>query len=351
MKKAISLILALFLVPLAFAADIELYVNDQVASGSYDISPGGKIEFSLEQDSGILIKKVEVESVSNLYKTLIENEIQKTTYDRAPEKKRNDYGYILPPQVPSGKNKIKMIVYYSDAFFNDKKIEREFFLNTVGGSFTTKVLLWLLPQDAETELLNKITNYKIARLNSELEIKDFTKKDIEALGLNSKTFWDNLNSGKVQVDIKKLGTKQKTIVVGNAEPAKEHLKVGDENPDITIIANSYKVEIAGKKITKTKFRISVPAGKERLREGELVLVVPKKEASSSNFINFAEEPEIINPDPVVKWAFKNVPQDQVKDYTYTIDGDIQNFETIAAASAEHTSFITKLFRIIVGWFI
>ena len=66
-------------------------------------------------------------------------------------------------------------------------------------------------------------------------------------------------------------------------------------------------------------------------------------ARNASDISFSEMPEIVQEDPVVKWAFMNIPQGQIKDYSYVVDSDAANFDTLAAATAEKPSF---LFRVI-----
>ena len=83
----------------------------------------------------------------------------------------------------------------------------------------------------------------------------------------------------------------------------------------------------------------------------LSAVEPHEIAQHVNDVIFSDDPEVLQEDPVVKWAFTHVPQDQAKDYTFTVDKDIENFDTLAAASAEKPSLLYRMLKWILSFFI
>ena len=122
---------------------------------------------------------------------------------------------------------------------------------------------------------------------------------------------------------------------------------GKKNPDVIVTKNVYEVSKGQSSIDKSKLIFSIKAQEESLSNINLLLVIPKTVAKDINALDFSEEPEIIEKDPVIKWAFKNIPQGQTKDYAYTVSQDVQNFETLAVASADRPSWVARLIKKII----
>jgi hypothetical protein len=122
---------------------------------------------------------------------------------------------------------------------------------------------------------------------------------------------------------------------------------GKIHPDVKVTTNVFKVKLGDKEFTKSKIHISVPA-EQHLSKVNIVAIIPKEIAETAEAPDFSEMPLVLEADPVVKWAFKNIPQNQHKDYTFTVDGDAQNFETIAVASAKKPSWLARLIMFFIG---
>jgi len=120
---------------------------------------------------------------------------------------------------------------------------------------------------------------------------------------------------------------------------------------------SIKDPETNKETKTTEFAIQIPEGNL-----EIIEEIPKSVAKNVNQISFSVEPEVIEEDPVVKWAFQNTPQKDEKKYsqtegvktfnetssqsntsivqsaiteiTYSVDGEVEDLSTTIAAEAD-----------------
>jgi len=79
----------------------------------------------------------------------------------------------------------------------------------------------------------------------------------------------------------------------------------------------------------TEFVIEVPEANGTI---EIIEEIPKSVAQNVSQISFSVDPEIIEEDPVVKWAFQNVPQKEEKKYAQT--KGVQTFNETTANADE-----------------
>ncbi|MEM3126521.1 MAG: hypothetical protein QW331_00425 [Candidatus Woesearchaeota archaeon] len=141
------------------------------------------------------------------------------------------------------------------------------------------------------------------------------------------------------------------------EFAQEFEELKDDIPvEVEVTTKVFEIEHEGKEIVKSKITIEVPATKETLEKGEVLVFIPKEIAQSTDQITFSEKPIILEKDPLVKWEFKDVPQGSTKAYSYVVDGNAQTYKTIAVAAEkkeikvqqESNSLGAMLFLFIVG---
>lgn len=123
---------------------------------------------------------------------------------------------------------------------------------------------------------------------------------------------------------------------------------GKLNPDVRVEKRALRIEYKDSALDQTEFVYSVEPPKGGLSSFELVVEIPKEVAKSVKDIDFRVQPDqVIKDDPVVKWMLKNIPQDKVAEYSFTVDGDVQNFDTLAVAAGDRPSVPQR----IVNWFL
>jgi len=138
----------------------------------------------------------------------------------------------------------------------------------------------------------------------------------------------------------------KDIRVKRPDLAKE--VKGGLNPDVKVEKRALRIEYKNASIDQTEFVYSVEPPNGGLSAFELVVEIPKDVANSVKDIDFKVQPDqVIKDDPVVKWMLKNIPQDKVAEYSFTVDGDVQNFDTLAVAAGDRPSVPQR----IVNWFL
>ncbi|MBW3021552.1 hypothetical protein KY328_01400, partial [Candidatus Woesearchaeota archaeon] len=152
-------------------------------------------------------------------------------------------------------------------------------------------------------------------------------------------------------EIEEVDSKIETLKYDDMEIPDKYLKLlkGKLHPDVVVTTKVYEVSNGDNVIDKSKVTYSVTADEE-LFDVEVLVVVPKDIAGDVKELVFSEMPEVIEKDPVIKWAFKNIPQGQTKDYAFTVSKDVQNFDTLAVAAADNPSWLTRLIRKIIEAF-
>ncbi len=192
-----------------------------------------------------------------------------------------------------------------------------------------------LPQEISEEIPVEV------EYEEELETfgeEDLTQEDLQELGV------ENFS----QVEVEEVYEAEESYSFEEITPPTEEFReefeeLKDDMPlEVEVTTEVFELEYEGKEITKSKITIEVPATKETLERGEVLVYIPKEIASSTNNIVFSEQPIIIQDDPVVKWAFQNVPQGETKTYSYTVNGNAQNFKTLAVAAEKQPSFLQRM---------
>ena len=141
---------------------------------------------------------------------------------------------------------------------------------------------------------------------------------------------------KVKKDVvKKLKQKQHFDKIRDHPKAKKFIKKQiKRHYEVRIRTEQFDISKNDAKVDKSRVSLILNATDDEIEAGELLVVIPKEIAESIDNVTFSEDPEILEDDPVVKWAFKNIPQGEYKEYSYTVDKDVQTFETLVEAITE-----------------
>lgn len=380
-KHHISLILACIVTiliaaasaPSAHASDIEILVGDQPFKDSYTLKPGQQIEITTKIDAGVLIKEANIKSSNPLFQDMLGHAFESEQFHRDAVMQENKATITLPPILPSGTSTLSIDIKY-DKDFSDNEFKAATSLEVDGGSRMLWLASKLLTDQTATELSNWLTGYKIPRANPELTMDDLTETDLTELGITNEDYLQTIALVKEASDLRAAGktrAAETTLAAGKGKlpiikeiaskeirsklgelkvksPKAEEELGGPLMPQVTLTQKTYIVTAGDKKITKSKITISVTSNSNGgvSRVGTVVFI-PKEVAQVADEIGFGQKPAIVDPDPVVKWAFKNIPQDQAKDYTFTVNKDVQNFEILAGATAEKPSLMFRIIKWII----
>ena len=315
-------------------------------SGLVQVNAGQELNIVFTVDEGVLIKKIKTISDNALFESMLNQNLKADEFDRNEKKTEKAIKFEIPKELPSVKGKITVLVEFDDLEGNSNSETSEFELEITAGSNALNLVTKFMPKAAIRALLNQLTNYEVPRINPNLETKELELKDYEALGLTKQDFLKG-----VKPAIKEVAKVEKELSIDDAKQKgddkfKENANKlsGDENPQVKISAKVFDVSASGKTIKKSKVLVSIPAQNDLLTEGNVVVFIPKEVAQSADKLSFSEQPEILQMDPIIKWSFENVPQGQVKDLAYTVDGDATKAieASSAAAAAEHPGWFTKL---------
>ncbi|MEA3430606.1 MAG: hypothetical protein U9R08_05010 [Nanoarchaeota archaeon] len=355
MKKVLMISLLLLILPLAYALeDIEIKVDSAEIGSNIEFVPGTMVKVEIVKNNVLFIKNIDVDSENPVIEQVFYNKLSGIgTHDSAI--------FEVPMEMPSGNFKTTLIFDYYDKEYVHKRYTKTTVIESEGGSGAAGGLSGLLSDEDAAELVNEQMNVQIERLDPELQHIELNKKDLLDLGIDVDDFVKGIEllqqgkrgeAAKFLPEINKVDSDKRTLVYEKQEIETKMLRQikGKRHPDVKVVKNIYEVINDDKSIDKSKLTYSVTAEEENINGLELLLVVPKDIAKNVKMLDFSEEPEVIEEDPVIKWAFKNIPQGQTKDYSFTVSKDVQNFDTLAAAAADSPSWLSKLIKKIVGVF-
>lgn len=360
----------------ASAQDVEILIDGSPIAKSYVAKPGGQLEVTTRIDAGVLIREVSIKSDNPFFQEILGHAFDSAGFHRDAVAQENKAMVILPETVPAGRSSISINIRY-DKDFEDRTYRTDTTLDIDGGSRILGLLSKVVTEQTATELSNWLTGYQIPRANPELTIDDLSKEDLAALGITTGDYLQTialakeasmlLAEGKAPESEALMAASRrklpsiKEIASVETTPELGELKVrspkgadeldGPITPLVTLTAKTYLVSAGENQITKSKITASVFSPEnEGISKVSTVVLIPKEVAKTAADVDFGQTPTIIDPDPVVKWAFKNIPQDQAKDYTFTLNQDVQNFEVLASATAERPSLMFRIIKWIIERF-
>lgn len=359
------IVIVSLLVPTVSADDIVLFLDNQPLPDSYELVPGSVLDTGITVGEGILITRVDILTDNNAIKEFA-NQLIPKEFDRPLEQHTKHMQIPLPSKLPTSSDDVGIKISYLDKDFSEHVFERHIQLSVTQGTWWMTALSTITRSQTAVELANALGHAQLSRLDPELRPEDVTKEDLDALEITPAQYFDGLKMLRDAAELEKKGDTKKAnqfrleagkllpqpTKKGTSSESKTLSDVASKNtylaqmsgaftPLVTTSKNVYTVEHGGKSITKSKVVISVPAEDRTISNVDLVAVIPKEAASDVSELSFSEEPEILEADPVVKWAFQNIPQGQIKDYSYTVNADAHNFETLAAATAEKPSLLYR----------
>ncbi|MBW3003524.1 hypothetical protein KY337_03100 [Candidatus Woesearchaeota archaeon] len=342
MKKLLILLLALLIIPVAYSQDIVFYIDGQELGKQVELIPGSYVELEIMKNNVAFINSIDIKSESPIYEQVFYNYISN-------DRSYGDYYRIqVPEEVPDGDYSTTLYVDYYDRTWTHKRYTKTAVLSAEGSKAAS-----MLPAGAASAIVNKFTGMRISRLNPALVHTDLTKSDLVELEIEPEEFVECLESRYKEClpEIEEVDSKIETLKYDDMEIPDKYLKLlkGKLHPDVVVTTKVYEVSNGDNVIDKSKVTYSVTADEE-LFDVEVLVVVPKDIAGDVKELVFSEMPEVIEKDPVIKWAFKNIPQGQTKDYAFTVSKDVQNFDTLAVAAADNPSWLTRLIRKIIEAF-
>lgn len=340
-KAIISAIILILSMNLAHAKDVSISIDGKEMGGTYTISPGQTIEGSMTLAKGVRLERVRVNSTSELFTEMIRQNLPGGGM-YAPIETTRSSSFIVPDAIPNLDDDVTIELLYFDAALNMKTENIVLHLQTEKTGFLSK-LIGILPTQTAIELANALSHRKLDRINSSLMNEDISIEDMRYLGVTQM----QVASGAVQR--KELSRQTEEIEYSSVQGQDENLELsGAYNPNISVVRSVYSLSYGGKSLIKSKIVLSIPSIDKTMSNLQVVLVVPKEVAKSAGLLDTSEDAEVLKDDPVIKWAFTNIPQGETKDYSYTVNSDVQNFPTVASASATKPSMLFRMIMWIIG---
>jgi len=335
--------------------NIDVLVNNDTLPPDLTVGSQDSASFKIYVPPGSEIEGVTVDSDNLFFKygmeALLTEQIIQSQFSGEKE-------VAVQVPLPPGEGDVAVSVDYVGENLDDKKEEFRTHLTVEGDDKLLGTFIGLLSDEAIADLAGELGAIRLLPRDDKLTYRDLRKEDIDKLGVSVTEFYEakrKVAQKLVDVSqadlpqIEEIAEKEQKYNLNDVQDLfKDYAKElkGKIHPDVVVKTHVYKIKIGDKEITKSKIHISILAD-EALSKINIVALIPKEIASTASFADFSEQPIVLKDDPVVKWAFKNIPQDQHKDYTFTVDGDAQNFDTIAVAAAKKPSWLARF----IAWII
>lgn len=328
--------------------DIRIFVDGKEEPEKVTLTQGQTLNLIFKIKEGVLIKRVKIDSKSEMVKHILEQYLPKRK--RAMTNEEFIHRVKIPEKLLKGNFPVTYTIQYVDKNFNEKEHKYNLVFNVPEGSR----MLGILMNRADASAINSVMKRRLERIPKEITFDDITAEDLEKLGIRKENFFEMLKNNRNLPEIHRKKQEEETLDFDNMmEKRKDtfkQLKKMKEKKKVEISKNVYEIKYGERSIVKSKIIMSVPSDKNT-GEGAVIVEIPKEIAETTDEMIWAREvPEILEEDPVIKWAFKNIPQNEVKDYAFTVDKDVQNFEILAAGAAENPGLLSKLFAWIAGMF-
>ncbi|MEK6823138.1 MAG: hypothetical protein AABY13_04880 [Nanoarchaeota archaeon] len=321
----------------------------------------GAIEFTVQLGPGVSIQRVAVRSPNRLVQRALTQFLSELAGEGSDVCANKTKTWEVPPRFPDIRAPITIGAVYTDAGLERRRVSEESTLIIPGKK---GFLAALLSEDGEELLAARMLGPR-KRLERELTLLDITPGDLEALGITKEdilkalALWragDREGAMKIIGEFKKVReSRRKSVRDERAKLAERFRKAmededkGDLKIDPDVDVRVFEIVRGDKTITKSKVTLEIPQG-TTMGDGSLIVYIPKELAESVDDMEFSEDVDVIDEDPVVKWAFKNIPQEEYREYSFTVDGDAQNFEVVAQAAASKPAVLTRFMLWLVGLF-
>ncbi len=264
----------------------------------------------------------------------------------------------VPKQFPAGDYPVRIIAIVISPGERPERIELETIIRLEG-----KGGLTMLPRDARSIMAARLMEREPVRRDANWE--DLNEEDLKRLGITEDDYEEGmmlLMAGKKAAaaallgDLSPAGEERREMSEDMLDKMDSKLRdkiksrLGRRGIDPVVEARVFEFEHDGNTLLKSRLVIEVPA-EDELQDGSVVVVIPKSVAQSVADIVF-ENPdfEVIEDDPVVKWAFGAVKKGDTAEVAMTVDGDASGEDVVAIASGVKPSAWTKFWLWIAGMF-
>jgi hypothetical protein len=325
-----------------------------------DVTPVGR-SFTVTVGLGpnVMLQSVYTKTDRPVVQDAISKAFTNIPRERSPMCVNFTQQFQIANMIAGGEFPLKLVFVLSDADLQTRKVvvDTRIVLPGKGGGWLSEDIL---------TLLNARKQGPPKRLIRDVTPDDLGPADLERLGISLDDYHKCialLREGAKEAAaqycgrIKQVRQMRKNTTAedegGLADKIRRRIDLalnGSKTLDTEVDTRVFEISHGNNSIKKTRVTINIPA-RFTLSQGGVVLYIPKELAQSADAIIFTDLPdEILENDPVVKWAFSNVPQDQYREYGFTVDGDAQNFDVVAKAAADEPSLLTRLILWIVGMF-
>ncbi len=353
-KYLIFCIMFLLLVSTASAEDISITFDDNPIGTPLTIQAGGKLTIKYDVVPGLYVKEVRATSDAPAMENYIERYIGMVG-DK--EVKSSTKEITLPKTLPDGTFMMDVMIVYDNAQGVEKIQKHSMQITVEGGS---GLLGWLAKntgKDVFFAVKNVFEPVIIERENPEMTPGDLIGSGLEEIGLTTA----DINAGKYTMELvkdippveMKTSATNSLQAVSNTKASGAYNRIeGDYEITITKSAKVYKITNTanGESVLRAKVLLSVtsPGG---VYDVETMEVIPKSISDNTGNMGFVELPVILEADPIVKWNFDYVPEEQAKDYTYVTEKGMDNVDTTTISKGFEVGAFAKfvVFLIKGGW--
>jgi len=354
-KYIIFCMMIVLLASFANAEDMAIKFDGNPIGTPLDLQTGGMMVVVTDVAGGVYVKEVRATSEAAIIENHIERYIGLVGEKRKNESKTTTKDIRLPTDLPNGDFDVNVMIVYDDAQDVERILTYDMEVSVEGGSGLLGWIAKNVPKDVYYAVKNHFDPIIIPRENPEMTPADLINAGLDEIGLTNA----DIRTGKYGMElIKDVAPVEMTTTVEEAIHAvgKDKLSVErmEGDYDITIIksAKVYKITntATDESVIRAKVLLTVtsPGG---VYDVETMEVIPKSMSDNVGNMGFAEVPVIIEADPIVKWNFDYVPEDQAKDYAYVSEKDIDAVDSTTHSTGFKIGAFAKfiVFLIKGGW--
>ncbi|MFC1697922.1 hypothetical protein ACFL1H_06290, partial [Nanoarchaeota archaeon] len=350
MKKIILILMLCLMLTFVCAEDISLTIEGKDPANGVDIVAGGQMDAKLKIAPTVVIEYLDITSESGVIEQMLlekMNLLDGLEYS-ATEQILEDM-VDLPGTLPAGEWRVDITAHYyrNDEYRTQDFIARLNIASTGVGSDALGIVTKALPGDAALEILNHAEPKKIERLE-----KTVIASDLDSLGLGM----NDVNPTPIKtIAAKEVVLEELDGLLAKAKSAKAKSAITEmmEKKAMPIISESlnvYELKDGSGYINKVVISVDSKGGMNSL---EIALDIPKSVANDVDELSFSERPIILDKDPIVKWNFNNLPPEETKDYSYTVETDepLEEVPSTTYAAGNNPSLFAKFVRFNLkgGW--
>lgn len=359
MKKYSVFFITLFLFAIsinsASAEDISIMFDDRRIGEHLTLHAGGMITVVTETGPGVYVKEVRAESDAPAIENYIEKYVGLAGKDRHDEIESTTREIRLPESLPSGDFNIKIMIVYDDANNVEKIVSYDMKLTVKGGSGLLGWAARNMPKDVFYAVKDIFDPVRIPRENPEMTEADLINAGLDEIDLTK----SDIRAGRYKMELVKnlppvemKMTHEEAIQAAGKNANAVMRMEGDKEITVVKSAKIYRItsDAGGKSTIRAKVMLTV-SSRRGIYDIETMEVIPKSMSESAYGMGFAEKPVIIEADPIVKWNFDYVPEDQAKDYAYITDKDIDSVDSKTLSKGFEVGAFAKflVFMIKGGW--